>query len=332
MTVGPGNLIITFKQLLAGSKTRYNWLHYCALSSPLVILVPVSSNMGKIVVFVVRHGERGDEALYNSGNRTTYKNCSREDKVDPSLTVKGHRQAEAALTNLVSALTAAHIRRVAVFASPMRRALGTIMMLASAIGTVQGMYRATTTNGERENIGCSGVSFALPLLETGQQDEVCDSPSCRANVPKDAPIIPVVVHNGLCDCTALVGRLGGHKNVLRAGLIRCAAMVENSMSNRQSPIQKELVSMTNRAVEALGGDEDLNDAYLLQFWKIQDEKLLPMTQPMHLDQRDLLTEEHLEESQRELMPCPVVLDDSESPIDQVVRMAMNGGCDACVVA
>lgn len=304
-------------------------------SSPFsTIVVPVSFSMEKILVFVVRHGEREDEALYYTGNRTAYKKLNLEDKLDPYLSVKGHRQAGAALENLVSALTAAHIERAVIFSSPMRRALGTIMMLASAMGTVQGGGHARTMNGEREKVDYTGVSFALPSMDNGKEDKVEDGRPTRdvENGVRGTQIIPVVVHNGLCQCTALVGRLGGHDNVVRAGLIRCAAKEENSVLNKQSPIRKELDEMKSRAVEALEGDSGLSGAPL-QFCKIQDEKLLPMTPPIHLNRRDLQEEEQYEDKQCEMMSCPAGLDVfSEPPIDQVVRMAMKAGFHACVVS
>jgi broad specificity phosphatase PhoE len=291
--------------------------------------------MQNILVFVLRHGEREDEALYDAWNRTAYKELNREDKVDPYLTVKGHRQAAVALENLVSSLRAAHIERVIIFSSPMRRVMGTIMMLAPAIGTVQGHDRTRSVIGEREHLEYSGISFGLPSAANEKDDDIEKRTTAIRDIESDETgtrIIPIVVHNGLCQCTALVGRLGGHKKVIRTGIVRCAAMEANSVSNKQSPVRKELVAMKSRAVEALDSYSDVPSDTQLQFWMIKDEKLLPMTRPISLKRHNIQEEDQEDERPYEIMACPVVLHDSEPPIDQVVRMAMTAGYDACVVA
>jgi Histidine phosphatase superfamily (branch 1) len=323
----------------------YWWFRFCSM--PTISLC----SMKKILVFVVRHGEREDEALYHhaggSGDpgRTAYRKLSREDRIDPSLTAQGHRQAATALENLVTALAVARVERVSVFSSPLKRAVGTVMMLASAIQATQRANRETTTIngvvGEGEE-GCggtdySGVSFRLPISDTREESEglVMDSTSVDGvSADATATTVPVVIHNGLCDCTAMVGRLGGHNNVIRAGFLPCAATPENSINNTNSPLRKELVAMTDRAVQALENvDYDYINSPFLQFWKIQDETLAPMTQPLRLIRNDLLEEEQQSEgSQSGAMVRSVVPDAHESPIDHVVRMALIGGCDACVVS
>ena len=125
-----------------------------------------------ILVFIVRHGEREDEVI----DQRQYRKMSPRQRLDPSLTPRGFAQAQAAFDRLGIAIAAGHFQRVAIFSSPLRRAIGTATMLASSAC-------ADPTMKE---------SFVLPAASEDQKSSTATNP------------IPIVVWDGLCDCAAQV--------------------------------------------------------------------------------------------------------------------------------
>ena len=89
-------------------------------------------------LFIVRHGERADEAVSRAYVQYLEKIPKEKqkhvmpmlpiDSIDPQLTAKGHLQAYQSFSQLLPALEG---RKVAVFCSPLRRAVGTALMMGS---------------------------------------------------------------------------------------------------------------------------------------------------------------------------------------------------------
>ena len=177
-------------------------------TSPIFMFTTSSLVMSKrILVFVVRHGEREDEAAEtsSSSSKVLYRKRTREDKIDPTLTKEGRRQASTAFESILSALASAKVEKVSVFTSPLRRAIGTSMMISPSLAKVT--RERINEDGDGDSDGdYSGIKFVLP---TGINTDETTHPSN----------IPIVVYNGLCDCTAMVERLGGHKNLIRSNIL-----------------------------------------------------------------------------------------------------------------
>jgi hypothetical protein len=329
----------------------------------------------RILVFVVRHGERDDEVVEVDGRRKLHRtSCwsprqQQQQRLDPALTVQGHGQAQVAFELLVAALSACAVRRVALFSSPLRRAIGTAMMISMA---------ATTT--KKQHFQNNNLLFVVPTSDTnivGDDDDDNDDEDEKEE-EEEVPI-PIVVWNGLCDCAAQVARLGGHQTAIRTGFVACAASPANSVEPypflsflstwSRSPMHKVWQELKRSAMAAsdlvsssssFSMKESSTASRSIQFWKAVAAaaapesskcwRMIPMTPPVSL--RD-----HEDDSSSSIEPHPNHEDhnpaqhystnghnhihqkkkkdddddDDDSPMDQVVRMSMNAGCDVCIV-
>jgi hypothetical protein len=69
------------------------------------------ANKSKILVLLLRHGEREDEAIRSSSHHSRKKkvsdlvDLSHSRRLDPYMTARGHDQARIALVNLIRALS-----------------------------------------------------------------------------------------------------------------------------------------------------------------------------------------------------------------------------------
>lgn len=230
----------------------------------------------QLLVFVVRHGEREDEHARATTPSSCYRKMSKRDKMDPNLTPEGYGQALQAFENIVAAMMGAaqtQKRRVAVFTSPLRRSIGTAMMLSAAAATMsQSNSDSATTSSSY-----AGLKFVLPTsaVETkesnndGSDDADCSSNDSHNN--NNNCRIPIVVHNGLSHCTALVARMGGSRNLIRAGMMPCAAMPCNTIDHPENHILQEslgeiaAVAKSNEKIHQLG----VNCAST-QFWRVEE--------------------------------------------------------------
>jgi broad specificity phosphatase PhoE len=164
-----------------------------------------------VTVFIVRHGEREDEAAIHRGLPVRH-------TLDPALTATGYEQAHCAFESIFAGLRKeGRKRKIGVFCSPTRRTIGTALMMSSASVQVPGNRK---------------------IIEWGFQDAAA----------ADAQAIPIVVLNGLCTCAKQIERLGGSENVVRAGLLPCAAFPDNDGSF-DAPCIQHIQEMQDQAAE-----------------------------------------------------------------------------------
>ena len=175
-------------------------------------------------VFLVRHGERLDEALKRKGLPFTPAL-----KADPPLTKQGYSQAFHALGNLLTALEAdGKPRKIAVFASPLRRTIGTSFMLAPAI--------MSKTSELPDSSSC----LEFGLHQSSSSVNMNDITTTAATTTTTT--IPIMVLNGLGSCAAYCKKRGGADRLAEAGQIPCADVPSNNGSP-SSPMFLELQRM-----------------------------------------------------------------------------------------
>ena len=269
--------------------------------------------MSRVKVFVVRHGEREDESFFHDQKRiwnakpdpkSTFNqamalgkiNVPEMDTLDPLLTARGHAQAKESFNALVRVLGG---RQVAIFCSPLRRAIGTALMA----GTI-------ATN--------ESVSWPLP--------KVTESKYSRDDS------IPITVLNTLGDFASRVYDSGGSSVLVPTGSIRCADMAANN-GTHTSPFVQSLAEMPSHKVR--GTKEATN----VRFWKRDTSRsgrkrntCVPMSRPISPSskryvQRESFLDHPLQRSKRGLVP-------PESPmnaVDDAVRLTIDRGCDTCVI-
>lgn len=277
-----------------------------------------------MLVLVLRHGEREDEAMGPS------QRCrmSTSRRFDPALTTNGHRQAREAWEKIsTSLLSTLQPKKVAIFASPLRRAIGTAMM-------------ASEIKQEDWNI-------SLPV------DTVLEE-KCGEDPNPESLAIPIVIWNGLCDCAAQMHRIGGHRNAIKTNFISCAVRDDLTPStfweSSMATTWGEIAQNASAANTAGGLNNALAVPRMVQFWKTAPHKweeiLLPMTpklfarQPGKIVQGGQVPSDDLDNSSflvdsrgsAEKRTYKVHEGkDGERPIDQVVRQALLTNCDVCIV-
>mmetsp|Transcript_11875 Transcript_11875/g.18218 ORF Transcript_11875/g.18218 Transcript_11875/m.18218 type:complete len:353 (-) Transcript_11875:74-1132(-) len=150
----------------------------------------LSSSSGKeISVLLLRHGEREDEVnLYE--NPEDYKLLSKKEKLDPPLTSTGYDQAAEAFSKIFRTNSSQNEKPTALFCSPLKRTVGTALMVASAVDNKNNSHIVLPTNAEGKS-----------------------SPTNS---------IPIVMMNGLCHCAARVYNIGGARVAVSKGLVDCA--------------------------------------------------------------------------------------------------------------
>jgi hypothetical protein len=307
--------------------------------------------LNKIRVFVVRHGEREDEVC----SRMAYSKMSHEQRLDPALTAQGHSQAMQAFTNIIGSLCGPispqepHQRRkVAVFSSPLRRAIGTALMVAQ----IQSQAELSSSSSSNYSL-----DWTLPVPQNRQQQgnnltitATLTSPSGTGETIAPSTVLPIVVLNGLCDCTAQMNHIGGHQNAIRAGFLKCAALSTNNDTDISSPIMSEVHRMAPLVTALLPsnkGQSPARRAFPVQFMRLNDcqgpsdssqELFAPMTPPIWLpmdSSTSCTSSVPLEQgtaihgdsaSVTVLRKC-----DSLSTIEQAVLWSIDAGCDTCIV-
>lgn len=249
----------------------------------------------------MRHGEREDEVLAHS----KLQRLPPARRFDPALTPQGHRQAQQAWKNLIEALASTNPapKRIAIFSSPLRRVVGTAMM----------------------------VSDAMPKEDCPWEFLPAGSSTHEKNSSISKPVsIPIVIWNGLCDCAAQIANMGGHRTAFRTGFVPCAATDDRLP---QSFFTGRMATAWNEMKEAaLHGVPDMQADLPIQFWRADTnrENVVPMTPELAVvDQVGNPTATN-HEHPKEGHPIGHHLE-RESPIDQAIRIAFQWGCDACII-
>jgi phosphohistidine phosphatase SixA len=251
--------------------------------------------MKEVNVFIMRHGEREDEYWKSQGRRLT-----RHEKLDPLLTRRGYEQASKAWTRLLQALRQdGRQRKIAVFCSPMRRTVGTALMMLMA-----------TADARHE-------LFTYAFSQNEHHNDVNDA-------------IPIVILNGLCGCATQVVREGGYEKVIQSGRLPCAVMPVNDGSPG-SPFETELAAIQKRAWDMT--DPSAMDNNSIQFCRLNADN--STTEPLlsshtsnntntwrvcHDDIRSASVDARYETS-----------DCYMSSLDRAVHVAQEQGCDTVIV-
>jgi len=277
-------------------------------------------------VLLVRHGEREDEAENRHRKHKNLRPRSTKDKLDPSLTIEGYDQAAGAFSNLIQALSLNQNKtkeeskgKIALFSSPLRRTVGTALMVATAI-----------TDGEE----CK-ISTQLPLLASNKvgSDEGEDIPSN----------IPIVVMNGLCDCAAYVVKSGGAHAAVTKGLIDCAARSFNDWTeNSGTSFIPALKLITKTAYQSQSG-QSLRNSSNVQFWReTNNDNFSPMTAPfLPIKDESLIpsmsTNERTTNVIDEALPGEYTVvneknhNDFLQTVNRAVYLTVHAGLDTCVI-
>ena len=263
----------------------------------------VSERNTEIKLLLVRHGEREDEAEHATHPP--------QDNLDPLLTRRGHMQARDSFRAISRALP--ENSRVAVFSSPLRRAIGTSLMLG------------TVAFDDDKNI-----QWSSPVGD----DSV------------DPRVIPVTVLNGLGDFAARVNRLGGTDALVPQGLIRCGTMPSNDGSE-DSPFVRSLRTMPSHSA---GRDRK---ASRVEFWTPLGARMSRPIDPRCVEYQpetnaDKTSELHKQTAYKDALrrtekvrrqstlgspltqakPSPP---DPIGAVDEAIRITAARGCDTCII-
>lgn len=277
-------------------------------------------------VFLVRHGERLDEALQRASLQV-----SRALKTDPPLTATGHQQAYEALSRLLLALEEEGTpRKIAVVTSPLRRTIGTCLMLAAAQQSVRA----------RRDCGDSCLTFGFQPESNGSS-----SSSPLEDNAHGAGIepIPILILNGIGSAAAMCQRYGSADALVTAGRVHCGDMEANDGSIT-SPLVKELQTMQEVYRDDLVWvDEDPEEEEdrtktlpRVQFCKIQggSGQVVPISPPLSAKEMDKVCFPALPPPPSQILPRSCQAEGLESfpdALDRAVRIADHEGCDTLIV-
>ena len=132
--------------------------------------------------------------------------------LDPALTFEGYIQSEQTLRAMAQAFRQQGVvRKLALFSSPLQACVASSAMIASS--------------------GFEPADWSEWALST---PETHSAPSA----------IPIIIENGLADCTPEVRKCGGHTVVLEAGLVKCTAAFWNK-KYKKDPIMGVIQKMKN---------------------------------------------------------------------------------------
>lgn len=210
------------------------------------------SKQKELVVLLLRHGERQDEAPFTASLNNTKTSRMQQplrEELDPEMTPTGYVQAIAAWSRILEALDATSlasnhpdrkrsIQCVGVVCSPMHRCVGTTLMLSAAVQQ-QPKHQKDDPSRRRQ------WEWWNPFASTETEPE----PAYFS--------IPISIVDGLCICAAAVDRLGG-MNVVHAGLLPFAA---NPNGNRSSHLNANFETELKHIYKEVFDNEIKSSAY-----------------------------------------------------------------------
>mmetsp|Transcript_24431 Transcript_24431/g.57310 ORF Transcript_24431/g.57310 Transcript_24431/m.57310 type:complete len:334 (-) Transcript_24431:40-1041(-) len=265
-----------------------------------------------VVRFVMRHGERLDEALLRKGQPVP-----KEIRVDPPLTRDGHLQAQQAFKHLAQALEEdGKPRKMAFFASPTRRTVGSSLMVSGS-----------------RRLRMRTDLFDLDFFSDDERQKCGQEYTTTTIQSQQNRPIPITVLNGLGSCAAAIHRCGGGESAARMGMLPCADLPSND-SSKQCPIAVELSDM-QRICEQNNLEEEKStvEADEVQYWKIVHGEMHPMSAPVTLQQQQP------QQQYTDLPKVPTVpsycrqrgKEHFWEALDRAVLLAASKGCDTVVV-
>mmetsp|Transcript_30236 Transcript_30236/g.73540 ORF Transcript_30236/g.73540 Transcript_30236/m.73540 type:complete len:548 (+) Transcript_30236:2214-3857(+) len=312
---------------------------------------PSHTTTSSILVLVVRHGERQDEVEHH-----VYKKESKQDRIDPKLTSSGYQLAASTWRKIKDMLVEANLTDdVCVFSSPLRRAVGTAMMLSVV------NENAISSSPPSSNTKTTSINFTVPFANTSPSSS--SSPQSSSSAGESA-VIPIVILNGLCNCTALALRMGGFKNLVRTGYLHCAAIKttdkrtvstndgdeghnNNTIDNpiaweefknlrkiiRQTALIEDDNNVTHPSEPSTFADCDLQS---IQLWMVGENEYSPMTPQLNWQEDKILnsTPDETVNNNSKKKPHHIHHEPlpSESSIDHAVRMAIDAGRKVVLVS
>ena len=315
-----------------------------------------STTTRSILVLIVRHGERADEVEHH-----VYKKDSKQDRIDPELTTNGYQLAAITWQKIKEMLVQANLNDgVCVFSSPLRRAVGTAMMLS----VVNDENNISSSQSSLNTKKTTRINFSVPFANTSSSASSSSSSQSSFSSGAKSTAIPIVILNGLCNCTALAVRMGGFKNLVRTGYIHCAAIkspVESTVSTKAddgglnndmvyNPVAWEEIMNLREAIRQTVSIEDGDynphlsepstfadcDLQSIQLWMVGEREYSPMTPQLNwTDEKainhtpDEIVNNSSNKAPRNIHHEPLP---SESSIDHAVRMAIDAGCRVVLVS
>ena len=238
----------------------------------------------KIELYIVRHGERQDEAImkeFYSRQRSVERNLHRTipdppqplpppppphtDSLDPLLTARGHAQAHESFAKLTKTLMLSGDRKkIAMFCSPLRRVVGTALM----VGTVP----------------INNKMLEFPSLLYDDRSDGNDDDD------DDDGTIPITILNDLGNFAAAIYKRGGMQELVPKGFIRCAASMEANDGTATSPFARAVTSMPTGRMKVRA---NFKSSKPVCFWRYhKDETIssccyyLPMSKPLYPGSKD----------------------------------------------
>ena len=251
---------------------------------------------------------------------------------------------------------------VCVFSSPLRRAVGTAMMLS----VVNDESDTSTSPSSSNTKKTTRINFIVPFANTSSPEPSPSSSSSQSSFPSGtkSTAIPIVILNGLCNCTALAVRMGGFKNLVRTGYIHCAAIKtpdKNTLSNKDddggrnndlvdNPVAWEEFMNLRKTIRQTKVIEDGDnnsklsepstfadcDLQPIQLWMVGEREYSPMTPQLNwIDDTAINpTSDAIVNNSSNKVPHNIHHEPlpSESSIDHAVRMAIESDCKVVLVS
>ncbi|CAJ1925515.1 unnamed protein product [Cylindrotheca closterium] len=288
-----------------------------------------TTKIRQIQVILLRHGEREDEAeAYDKSQKT------QQERVDPALTVLGHQQSLGAWRNILAYVP--NDKPVMIACSPLRRCIGTALMVAAA---------ALTSNPEEKV-----PKIVLPTDDVNDQQDTAEGAE---------KTIPVLVMNGLGDCAAQMRHMGGIGKVVKAGWLACAASPVNDCCRidtkiadtaatpvTTTPLQNSLRRIAKKGghLQTRWGDTIVTQSCKLQLWReskyhssesIPTSDLSIMTEPRtiqeHEDAGAGSTSSRLDDPVPMPRNAPSAEEQFEQTLERAVLLTAHAGLETCIL-
>eukprot|EP00536_Pseudo-nitzschia_multiseries_P000857 jgi/Psemu1/1980/gm1.1980_g len=308
-----------------------------------------------IELFIIRHGERLDEAIWRDfdskhSNARTQAQTRRAatDSFDPLLTARGHRQAHDAFDRLTATLLSEDNgrsndtprRRIAVFSSPLRRVVGTALMIGTV--SIGGNNHGDDNNNNNNNNNNND--------NDNNSDGTLEFPPVPGDDSDASGAIPVTILNDLANSAAAVFHNGGVEELVPNGFLRCASMESNDGSDA-SPFVRAIRAMPvtpqmdhrnrNHNHNRTNNNDTLHCCRPVRFWKRRrcengPTHYSPLSEPIRPGMlgvaagADGFSYPSTRGRYRRNRPA-VPTRNPLLGIDEAVRIASDRGCNVCIV-
>ena len=274
--------------------------------------------MPKLTVVLIRHGEdlhdvqpppnKALAPLHQFYQPTLGVLTEIMKHLDPPCTNRGYQQAEEALRHLADAFrSTSDTRKLALYAAPYQRCVQSALMIAQA--------------------GFEPEDWSVWGLTT---PDTQSAPTA----------IPIVVCNGLADCTTEIFQLGGIQPVTDAGLLLCAACPWNK-AYKKDPLLGVLQQSKDANLERVQDWKKQTNQLVadVQYLRFLDEhhdpySLTPMSPKCNVVTELIRPNKYLQPPRKgcyESAPQPEPELTGQVTLDACVQQARKAGCDTVLV-